>query len=256
MKTPATVIAITATFLTLASLLQAAPTAAELMAQAGAFDRQQKPESALPLYLQVEVMEPHNAKLLVCIAKQYSYLMTDATSPEEKSRQGQNALAYARRAVAADPQLCDAHLALAVCHGKLLPLLDTRQKLEASRIVKASAEKAVALEPGNDLAWHMLGRWHQELANIGGTKLALAQFIYGNLPAASNEESARCLEKALALNPERLMHQIELGRTYAQMNRNDEARKLITKGLAMPDREKDDPDTKERGRYTLRKLDS
>lgn len=237
-------------------VIDAAPTAAEVIAQAGAFDRQLKPSSALPLYLQAEVLQPDNASLMVCIARQYSFLMTDATSATEGLDLGRKALAYAERAVRLDPALCDAHLSVAVCHGRLLPLLSIRQKLESSRIVKASAERAVSLDPDNDLAWHLLGRWHQELAALGGAKRALAQLIYGSLPAASFEESVRCLEKAAALNPNRLMHLIELGRSYALMRRHDEARKLLKRGLAMPDREKDDPGSKERGRQSLRKLDS
>jgi hypothetical protein len=38
------------------------------------------------------------------------------------------------------------------------------------------------------------------------------------------------------------------------MGRKDEARQCINKGLAMPDAEKDDPETKQRGRETLAKL--
>ena len=50
------------------------------------------------------------------------------------------------------------------------------------------------------------------------------------------------------------MHYIELGTAYAQLGRKDEARRLITKGLAMPDAEKDDPETKREGAQFLAKL--
>jgi hypothetical protein len=50
------------------------------------------------------------------------------------------------------------------------------------------------------------------------------------------------------------MHYIELGRVYAQMGRTEEARRFITKGLAMPDTEKDDPETKRQGQEVLAKL--
>jgi hypothetical protein len=65
----------------------------------------------------------------------------------------------------------------------------------------------------------------------------------------------RCFEKAIALNPNRLMHCIEIGRTYALMDRDADARKFITKGLAMPETEKDDPETKNLGRQILKQLD-
>jgi Flp pilus assembly protein TadD len=82
----------------------------------------------------------------------------------------------------------------------------------------------------------------------------LAGLVYGDLPKGSNEEAERAMKKAIALNPKRLMHYIELGRIYAQMKRNEEAREFINKGLGMPDTEKDDPETKQRGRETLAKL--
>jgi hypothetical protein len=50
------------------------------------------------------------------------------------------------------------------------------------------------------------------------------------------------------------MHYVELGRTYAVMGRTAEARKFISKGLAMPDTEKDDPETKRQGREILQQL--
>jgi Flp pilus assembly protein TadD len=62
------------------------------------------------------------------------------------------------------------------------------------------------------------------------------------------------MRRAITINPHRLMHYIELGRIYAQMGRKEEAREFINKGLAMPATEKDDPETKQRGRETLAKL--
>lgn len=85
-------------------------------------------------------------------------------------------------------------------------------------------------------------------------KRYLAEMIYGSLPKGSNEEAEHAMRKAIELNPNRLMHYIELGRIYAQMGRKDDARQFINKGLAMPDSEKDDPETKQRGRETLQKL--
>lgn len=191
---------------------------------------------------------------MVSITMQYSFLMTDATDKVEKERLGRLSLSYAQKAVKLNPDLCDAHLCLAVSHGKLLPLMGMKDRIAASRTIKAAADRAVALDPGNDLAWHILARWHQLLANITGFKKAFAELVYGSLPKASSAESVQYFEKAIALNPARLMHYIELGRTYAQMGKNEDAVKYLKKGLAMPDREKDDPDTKKRGRETLEKL--
>ena len=115
-------------------------------------------------------------------------------------------------------------------------------------------DKSIALDSTKDQAWHILGCWHQRLADIGALKRAIAMVVYGGLPAATNEESVKCLQKAIALNPDSPMHYIELGRTYAQMGQTAEACKFIEKGLAMPDVAKDDPEMKRMGRETLEKL--
>jgi len=74
------------------------------------------------------------------------------------------------------------------------------------------------------------------------------------LPPTKHEDTTRCFEKAIELNPNRLMHYIELGCTYAEMGRDADARKFITDGLAMTETEKDDPETKNLGRQVLKKL--
>ena len=82
----------------------------------------------------------------------------------------------------------------------------------------------------------------------------MAQIAYGKLPDSTCQEAGRCFEKALELNPDRLMHYIELGRVYAHMGRTDEAGNLISKGLAVRETEKDDPRTKRLGEESLAKL--
>ena len=63
-----------------------------------------------------------------------------------------------------------------------------------------------------------------------------------------------CFQRAIQINPNRLVHYIELGQVYAQMGKSADARRVIVQGLAMPDVEKDDPEIKRRGHETLAKL--
>jgi tetratricopeptide (TPR) repeat protein len=218
------------------------------------FERKFQANDALPLFLSAEKVEPKNPELLVRIARQYRYLMTDASDMPEKLRLGHIALDYSVRAAACGPKDCDAQLAPAITLGKMLPYLPTKEQVAASPRIKESVDKALAINPHNDTAWHILGRWHRVLAEVSSAKRFVAGLIYGQLPKGSYEEAERAMKKAIALNRNRLMHYIELGRIYSQMGRKEEARQFINKGLAMPDTEKDDPETKQRGRETLAKL--
>jgi tetratricopeptide (TPR) repeat protein len=232
----------------------AADSADDLVAKGKVFERKLQADEALPLYLEAEKLEPKDPELLVRIARQYRYLMTDAPDKKEKLRLGQIALDYSERAAACGPKDCDAQLAPAITLGKMLPFMPTKQQIAASPRIKESVDKALEIDPRNDTAWHVLGRWNRVLAEISSAKRMVAGLIFGKLPKGSIEDAEEDMKKAIALNPNRLMHYVELGRIYAQMGKKEEAREAINKGLAMPDVEKDDPETKQRGRETLAKL--
>jgi tetratricopeptide (TPR) repeat protein len=240
--------------LALASSGIAAESAEELIQKGDVYYAKLQAAEALRFYLPAEELDRNNVRLLVRIAREYRHLMSDATEASEKLELGKTAVDYARRAVALAPNDPEAQLALAISYGKVLPMEETRQQIALSRLIKIATDKVIALDPHNDLAWQVLGRWYLTLADVGPMKRALAQVAYGKLPPAKYEDAARCFEKAIVLNPNRLMHWIQLGRTYAKMGRDADARKLIDKGLAMPETEKDDPETKNLGQQILKKL--
>lgn len=226
-----------------------------MMKRGDQLDAQLKTKDALAVYLAAEKLDPDNAELLHRIAKQYGESQNDVSSKEDRRKIGMTALDYAKRAVAADPKNSIAQLALAVSYGRVAPYLDNKTKVAYSKLVKEHADKARALDSsGNDLVYHVLGAWNYELSNLNPILRAVAQLIYGKLPNASNEAAVENFKKAIELNPRRLANHVELGRTYAAMGKKDEAREELEKGLALPNRQRDDPETKERGRAALKAL--
>lgn len=225
-----------------------------LIAKGDQFDKKFQPKEALEDYLPANKLEPDNVRLLIRIARQYRHLMSDTSSKQEKLRLGNISLKFADRAASLAPDNAEAQLSPAISYGKMLPYMSSRDQVNASPRIKAAVDRTLQLDPTNDTAWHMLGRWNRVLANVSGLKRVLAKALYGELPVTTNEAAEKCLLKAIAINPNRLMHYIELGRLYAQMGRNEEARKYLQKGLAMPNNDHDDPEMKEIGQQTLQKL--
>jgi tetratricopeptide (TPR) repeat protein len=240
--------------LLLACAAASAQSVDDLLDKGDAFDRRFEAADALSVYLIAEKADPKNVDILLRIARQYRHLLQDAKAKKEKLQLGRLALSYAQRAAALAPDNAETHLSIAISYGKMLPFMATKEQVETSPRIKNAVDRTLQLDPRNDSAWHILGRWNRTLAEISGLKRALAGTLYGSLPKGSKEEAAKCLEKAIALNPNRLMHYIELGRIYALMGRKNDARKFINKGMAMPDVEKDDPEMKAKGRETLEKL--
>ena len=226
----------------------------ELIAEGDALDRKNKNFEAVAFYLKADSQKPGEARILWRISKQYAQLMMDAKSASERKRLGQKALDAAQGAVSADPEDSQAHLSLAIAYGRIALNEPARRKVELSRLIRQEAETAARLDATNDYAWHVLGRWNYEVANFNPVLKALAQAIYGKLPDASNEKAVEYFAKAIALQPQRVIHRVELGRAYLAIGKREKARDAFNKGISLPSAEKDDDNNKARAREMLKQL--
>lgn len=222
-----------------------------LVADGDSADRSFTPAKALECYLPAEKLEPNNVSLLLKISRQYRHLMSDVANNGKKLEYGRIALAYDSRLSKLAPRDSDAQLSEAITYGKLMPYLGKKEQIAAAPVIKAAADRALKLNPRNDNAWHVLGRWNQALANVSSIKRALGGMLFGKLPTGSFDESVRCFNMAIAIEPSRARNYIELGHTYALAGQPENARKFLKKGLSIPNHEKDDPEMKELGRATL-----
>ncbi len=227
---------------------------ADLIKKGDPLDKNLDAEEALKYYLPALKEDPENVKLLNRIARQYRHLMADASDKSEKLRLGHLSLDYAKKGAELAPNSSEAQLSPAISYGKMLPFMNSSEQVDSAPLIKEGCDRAIELDPKNDNAWHILGRWNRTLADIPGIKKMLAGVFFGKLPEATNEEAEKCLLKAIEINPDRAIHYIELGHIYLQMGRKEDARKYLEKGLAMPNQEKDDNEAKEVGRELLSTL--
>jgi len=226
----------------------------ELLREGDAFDEKLENARALELYLQADRLKPNDPETLWRIARQYALLMNDARSEEQQQELGEKALEYARRGVELNPRHAKSVLSVAICYGRLVRFVPPRMKVEYSRLVKEHAEKALELDPTDSYAYHVLGAWNYELAQMGPFTRTFVKVVYGGMPEASNEEAERLFRKAVELAPQRVSHRVELGRTYAALGRKEEARDELRRALSLPNREKDDAESKQRASKTLGQL--
>jgi len=222
-----------------------------LIKSGDALDAKNRNPEALELYLQADASRPDDAEILQRIANQYSQMISEMPTHDEKVRIGKLALQFAERAVELAPANSDAHLTLAICYGRVALLESPRERLEYSKKIQSEAEAAVELNPQNDFAWHVLGRWNYELATLNPALRVVAELIFGKFPDASLERAAECFEKAIAVGPDRVIHHVELGRTYLALGRIDEGRAQLKTGLELPNRKKDDSESKVAARKAL-----
>ncbi len=211
-----------------------------LVKQGDAEERAGRTRAALSFYRDAEQIEPRNVGVLLRIAKQYGDLVGTAKPREMAEQLAQKSLLYAERAVEIDPKVAKGHLSVAIAYGKLTDFVGNKEKLEYSKLIKQETLKSIALDPKDDFAWHVLGRWHSGVANVSGVLKMMAGLVYGGLPTASNEEAVRCLKKAAEIAPQRIIHHSELARVYAIMGRKELEDSQWRMVLALPAVDKED----------------
>jgi tetratricopeptide (TPR) repeat protein len=194
---------------------------------------------ALENYRLALEVDPDNYEALWKAARA-SIDIADVLDPKAKDTPGMQtkhfteAEAFARKAVKVNPDDTWGHFYLSSAMGKRVLLLGRKEQINASREIKDIVDKALELDPENDLAWHALGRWHRRMAEIGGAKRALGSILYGSIPRGSMEESEQYMKKAVELNPELPIHHLELGRTYAALGKYALAAGSFQQALDLP----------------------
>jgi tetratricopeptide (TPR) repeat protein len=145
----------------------------------------------------------------------------------------------ARRAVTADSNRADGHFALAAAVGRASLTMGKKERIRRARIIRDEAQRTLELDPRHDGAYHILGRWNAEIMRLSGLSRFFAKNLLGAgiFGQASWEAAVSNMERAVALDPARLYHRLELAEIYVDRKRYDDARSELAQLAALPDRE-------------------
>ncbi len=195
-----------------------------LIRKADELDAQERIDDAIAVLKQAEKISPNDPGLLVKLSQDYSDKIDDTKNRSQKLDFAKLCLEYAKKAVRTAPDNADAHVCLSIAYGKMTDFVDNKTKMEYSKVVKSEAEKAVELDPKNDLALLILARWNFDMATLNPILRAIAHTLYGQLPPASKEQAVDYFQRAIAAAPERIIHHAEFAQALESMGKTKEAR--------------------------------
>ena len=148
--------------------------------------------------------------------------------PDEKERERlySNAELYARRAVAANPADVEGHALLAQALGRKALSLGKKDRVKYAGDVRTDALDALTIDPKHPGALHVMGRWNYEVLRLSGiTRFVAKTFLGGKVFDSANwEDAQRFMEESTAVDPNRLVHHLDLARVYAARGNRDKAR--------------------------------
>jgi len=211
----------------------AASDAASLIAQGDeAFARIDYP-AARTFYEDAHQAAPLDPQLLWRLAR-LEVCVGDMMPRKERRGNYDAAEQYARACIGRDSTLAVGHTWLAAALGNIAMFEGSEEKVRLSREIKEELDIALRLDPKDDVAWSILGTFYRALGRISWIERQLANLFLGGVPAGGFEESEEALRTAIRLAPTVVRHHFELGRLYAEMDRQEEAREAFATVVGLP----------------------
>jgi tetratricopeptide (TPR) repeat protein len=140
---------------------------------------------------------------------------------------------FARTAIKRAPDCSDGYKWLAIALGAQMKYLDMQTRVRQSREIKENIDKAIELDPEDDISYLVLSRWHYKLSGLGIVARTFARIIYGGIPDASLAEAEKLLLQAIALR-DRISHRYNLAKVYKRMERQEDAVEQLKLALLLP----------------------
>ncbi|MEP6591221.1 MAG: hypothetical protein ABJC19_08550 [Gemmatimonadota bacterium] len=162
-------------------------------------------------------------------------------TPDEEKNPARDSLyalaeSYARRAVLAKPSGADGHFALGTAVGRASLTMGTRDRIKRAAEIYHEAKNAIELNPQHDGAYHLLGRWHAEIMRLSGLEKFFAKTFLGAgiFDQASWDGAELNLRKAVALDPTRIFHRLDLAEVLVDRERWHDAKAQIDTLVVLP----------------------
>ncbi|GAB5602818.1 hypothetical protein FJNA_13430 [Thermus sp. FJN-A] len=185
---------------------------------------------------------------LALAAKGASFYALYQAKPEEKRPWFERAEKAASEAIAKAPDYPEGYFERARALGRLSQfkgILEALAEGLAPRI-RSDLEKTLKLKPDHAGAMVALALWHFELVQKG--------WLVAATQGADAGQVEPLMRRAIALEPQVIIHRVEYARVLAAWNKKDEARRQLETALALPAKTAADRYDQKRAQEELAKL--
>jgi tetratricopeptide (TPR) repeat protein len=188
---------------------------------------------ALAAYDSALTTSADSARVLWRLARVYVCL-ADVAPEDQRLDFYRRAEAYAVRSINADPTKSEGYSWRAAALGNVAMFEGSKTKVRLCTVIKQQLERAIELNPRDDIAFSILGTFYMTLGNVSWFERRLAAIFLGELPAGGYAESEVALRRAIALAPRVIRHHFELGTLFKELDRNKEALEEFRQVLSLP----------------------
>jgi len=194
-----------------------------------------KPDEALPHYIAAIGPDSSNYEALWKAARSEVDLAEVERDEARRNQYSRSGEALARRAIRMNPQDAEAHFHLARALGRRALSVGVRDRIKFATEVRAEALEALRLNADHPGALHVMGVWNAEVMRLNGLSRFIAKNVLGGkvFGEASWDQALKYMERAVAVDPDRIVHRLDLGKIYVDRGDKAKARaqfELVTSG--------------------------
>lgn len=184
---------------------------------------------------------PYNLKALYKCSELCARIGSRETKTSDRERYYHSALTLAKVAMKYYPKTDDANVAMSIAMGKIALTKSGKDKISYVKDIKFYADAAIKINPNNFKAWHIIGKWNYEVANLTFLEEAAVKLLFGGLPNASFTDAINAFEKAKSINPKFCLNYLELAKSYKKAGNTAAAISLLQQLITLPNSNEDDP---------------
>ncbi|WP_160715685.1 hypothetical protein [Chitinophaga solisilvae] len=225
-------------------LLANAQSVDEMVEQARQLELQMKESDAFEKDKEILKIKPDDIRALTQASQLCSRIGNRQKDKSSKTDYFNQAKTYAQAALKVNPNSPDANLAMAIAMGRMALISGAKEKVAASKDVKKYAELAIKFNPNLAQAYHVLGKWNYEVANLNVFERGAAKMLFGGLPDGSLKNAIANYEKCRQLDPAFILNYYELARAYKSNDEQDKAIEVLKKALTLRNISQDDASIK------------
>ncbi len=202
---------------------------------------QMKEEAALEKFKAALKSDPNNYEAAWNASIMCSRIGNRQADDTKKREYFVTAKQYAVKALKLNPTDAESNYAMAVAMGRMALISGAKDKVGASRDIKNYVDLALKYNPNHAGAWHVLGKWNYEVANLNFAERAVANSLFGGLPEGADVNKAiECYTKAISIDPNDVLFYLDLATAYHDIEKDDKAIDTLKKGLLLKPRVADD----------------
>ena len=216
------------------------------------------PAQALAHFRAAYAIDTSNYEVLWKTARELVDIAKQIEGEDDSSRHRRDSLymaarAFGEAAVRRNPGGADGHFLIGQALGRLSRTKGGKERVHFARIIYDEGMKAIELDSTHDGAYHLIGAWHAEVKRLSWIQRKAAALLFGGgfLAKGNWHDAQAYLEKAVALDPRKIFHRLELGEVYIDLGQYSKARAELRAVSTLPVTDVLDPEYKKEAAQLL-----